>query len=67
MYRYVTETLEKVFQRHGAVSFETPLLMPKSGFYEANEQYVCFMNHSGGLVALPFDLRVSINNSNNNN
>lgn len=39
--------------------FQTPLLMPKSkALYEGSE-LACFMDHSGMLVTLPYDLRVS--------
>lgn len=54
----VTETLVKVFQHHGAVKITSPLLMPKCDLYNQTDQYACFMDHSGHLVGLPFDLRV---------
>ncbi|ESO93561.1 hypothetical protein LOTGIDRAFT_119057 [Lottia gigantea] len=54
----VSDCIEKVFQNHGAIKFSTPLLMPKCHLYESNEQYACFVDHSGGLVGLPCDQRV---------
>ena len=55
---FVHKSLERVFQIHGAVRVSTPLLMPMSKLYAHSEQYVCFMERSGGIVSLPFDLRV---------
>ncbi|XP_041355156.1 eIF-2-alpha kinase GCN2-like [Gigantopelta aegis] len=54
----VHNSLERVFQIHGAIRVTTPLLMPMSNVYTHSEQYVCFMERSGGIVSLPFDLRV---------
>ncbi|XP_045185726.2 eIF-2-alpha kinase GCN2-like [Mercenaria mercenaria] len=54
----VNDTLEKVFQRHGAIKLNTPLLMPQQNLYENLDHYACLMDHSGRLVGLPFDLRV---------
>jgi len=51
--------LERIFRRHSAVHIGVPLLMPKCSLYEANDAYVCLMDHSGGLVGLPYDSRVS--------
>lgn len=43
----------------GAVKLHTPLLMPRNKkLYEHNEASY-FMDHSGMLVMLPYDLRVS--------
>ncbi|XP_026643675.1 eIF-2-alpha kinase GCN2 isoform X2 [Microtus ochrogaster] len=54
----VCETIIRVFKRHGAVQLCTPLLLPRNRqIYEHNEAAV-FMDHSGMLVMLPFDLRV---------
>ncbi len=55
----VVDTLEQIFRRHSAVRISSPLLMPKCTLYDHTDQYVCVMDHSGGLVALPYDLRVS--------
>lgn len=56
---YVRDVLVKVFQRHGAVKLSTPLLCPRQKMYEHSEHYTCLMDHSGRLIGLPFDLRVS--------
>ncbi|XP_003503470.1 eIF-2-alpha kinase GCN2 isoform X1 [Cricetulus griseus] len=54
----VCETIIRIFKRHGAVQLSTPLLLPRNKqIYEHNEAAV-FMDHSGMLVMLPFDLRV---------
>lgn len=42
----------------GGVLLDTPLLMPMSGVLERNEEAAEFMDTSGGLVQLPFDLKV---------
>ncbi|EGW04299.1 Eukaryotic translation initiation factor 2-alpha kinase 4 [Cricetulus griseus] len=53
----VCETIIRIFKRHGAVQLSTPLLLPRNKqIYEHNEAAV-FMDHSGMLVMLPFDLR----------
>ncbi|XP_055957482.1 eIF-2-alpha kinase GCN2-like isoform X1 [Patella vulgata] len=50
-------TIERIFQRHGALRMSTPILMPKCFLYQ-DEQYACFMDHSGNVVGLRCDLRV---------
>ncbi|KAM5235707.1 eIF-2-alpha kinase GCN2 [Ctenodactylus gundi] len=56
--QHVCETVIRIFKRHGAVQLCTPLLLPRNRqTYEHNEAAV-FMDHSGMLVMLPFDLRV---------
>ena len=57
---YITECIERIFHKHGAVRLNTPLLMPRSALFEYTDQYVTIMDHSGAIVALPFDLRVSL-------
>lgn len=47
----------QVFKHHGGYSFSTPLLMPKTKFYEGIESCVNLMTHFGSIVALPHDLR----------
>ena len=59
---YVSDMMEKIFKKHGAIRVATPILMPKCKLYENNESYVCFMDHIGELVALPYDLKVGIYN-----
>ena len=58
-YAVVRNTLVDIFHRHGAVPLSTPLLMPPQKLYALEDQYVQVMDHGGGLVALPYDLRVS--------
>uniref|UniRef100_A0AAY4CI97 eIF-2-alpha kinase GCN2 n=1 Tax=Denticeps clupeoides TaxID=299321 RepID=A0AAY4CI97_9TELE len=56
--QYVYEIITRIFKKHGAVRLQTPLLLPRSrGLYEGCE-LACFMDHSGMLVTLPYDLRV---------
>ncbi|XP_012865461.1 PREDICTED: eukaryotic translation initiation factor 2-alpha kinase 4 [Dipodomys ordii] len=56
--QHVCEAVIRIFKRHGAVQLCTPLLLPRNRqIYEHNEAAV-FMDHSGMLVMLPFDLRV---------
>ena len=57
--RNVTDMLEHIFRKHGAIHIGIPLLMPKCSLYDANDAYVCLMDRSGGLVSLPYDSRVS--------
>ncbi|KAL3874664.1 hypothetical protein ACJMK2_037645 [Sinanodonta woodiana] len=56
--RQVHESLERIFQRHGALKVITSILMPKPAVYRDTEQYVCMMDDSGQLLGLPHDLRV---------
>ena len=56
----VSHTVERIFRQHSGVRIASPLLMPKSALYDHTDQYVCLMDQGGGLVALPYDLRVSI-------
>lgn len=57
--QYVYETITRIFKKHGAVRLQTPLLLPRNRkLYEGSEP-ACFMDHSGMLVTLPFDLRMA--------
>ncbi|XP_044265056.1 eIF-2-alpha kinase GCN2 [Tribolium madens] len=58
VYDFVKETIIKIFKQHGAQNLTTPLLMPKSHYYEGVESCVKLMTHFGGIVSLPHDLRV---------
>ncbi|KAM9294477.1 eIF-2-alpha kinase GCN2 [Gastrophryne carolinensis] len=58
IYHYVCETLCRVFKRHGAVKLCTPLLMPRSKMVSESGESACFMDHSGMLVTLPYNLRI---------
>uniref|UniRef100_A0A7M4FRA4 eIF-2-alpha kinase GCN2 n=1 Tax=Crocodylus porosus TaxID=8502 RepID=A0A7M4FRA4_CROPO len=56
--QHVCETVSRIFKRHGAIKLPTPLLMPRNRkLYEHNEASY-FMDHSGMLVMLPYDLRI---------
>nr|WAQ68452.1 eIF-2-alpha kinase GCN2 [Haliotis discus hannai] len=54
----VHNSIERVFELHGGTKVATPFLMPQSDLYKSNDQYVRLMDHSGGLIGLPYDLRV---------
>uniref|UniRef100_A0A673HCS8 Protein kinase domain-containing protein n=1 Tax=Sinocyclocheilus rhinocerous TaxID=307959 RepID=A0A673HCS8_9TELE len=57
--QYVYETVTRIFRRHGAVRLQMPLLLPRNRrLYEGCET-ACFMDHSGMLVSLPYDLRLA--------
>lgn len=57
--QYVYETVSRIFRHHGAVRLQTPLLLPRNRrLYEGCET-ACFMDHSGMLVSLPYDLRLA--------
>ncbi|XP_074959292.1 eIF-2-alpha kinase GCN2 isoform X3 [Phalacrocorax aristotelis] len=56
--QHVCEIVSRIFKRHGAIKLHTPLLMPRNKkVYEHNEASY-FMDHSGMLVMLPYDLRI---------
>uniref|UniRef100_UPI00398EAC55 eIF-2-alpha kinase GCN2 isoform X2 n=2 Tax=Pristiophorus japonicus TaxID=55135 RepID=UPI00398EAC55 len=57
--QFVYETVCRIFRGHGATWLHTPLFMPKNKKlpYESSEG-TYFMDHSGMLVMLPYDLRV---------
>ncbi|PIK44682.1 putative eukaryotic translation initiation factor 2-alpha kinase 4 [Apostichopus japonicus] len=54
----VFESLTNLFEKHGAVKVSSPLLMPKNALSDFTESGAYFMDSSGSLVVLPFDLRV---------
>ncbi|KAL1916270.1 uncharacterized protein VTP21DRAFT_5887 [Calcarisporiella thermophila] len=54
----VREYMTKIFRRHGALEFSTPLLVPKSDIYASETPVVTLMDNGGGLVQLPYDLTV---------
>ncbi|XP_025831674.1 eIF-2-alpha kinase GCN2 [Agrilus planipennis] len=54
----VKETVVKIFKLHGGQNITTPLLIPKSKYYETSESCVKLMTHAGSIVSLPHDLRV---------
>uniref|UniRef100_A0A8C2DLR8 Eukaryotic translation initiation factor 2 alpha kinase 4 n=1 Tax=Cyprinus carpio TaxID=7962 RepID=A0A8C2DLR8_CYPCA len=55
--QYVYETVTRIFRRHGAVRLQTPLLLPRNRRLYEGCDTACFMDHSGMLVSLPYDLR----------
>lgn len=44
----------------GAVRVQTPLFLPRNRKLYDGIELACFMDHSGMLVTLPYDLRVSL-------
>ncbi|CAG7836539.1 unnamed protein product, partial [Allacma fusca] len=54
----VKRVIQNVFERHGTIELNTPLLTPKSDLYEHHKSSVHLMSHSGSIVTIPFDLRV---------
>ncbi|XP_030069540.1 eIF-2-alpha kinase GCN2 [Microcaecilia unicolor] len=56
--QYVSESVCRIFKRHGAVKLHTPLLMPQNRKLYENNEAACFMDHSGMLAILPYDLRI---------
>ncbi|XP_031435954.1 eIF-2-alpha kinase GCN2 [Clupea harengus] len=57
--QYVYETITRVFRKHGAVRLQTPLLLPRNRTLYEGCELACFMDHSGMLVTLPYDLRLA--------
>ncbi|KAJ8341453.1 hypothetical protein SKAU_G00337440 [Synaphobranchus kaupii] len=57
--QYVYEAITRIFKKHGAVRLQTPLLMPKNRKLYEGSELACFMDHSGTLVSLPYDLRLA--------
>ncbi|KAK7104638.1 eIF-2-alpha kinase GCN2-like isoform X2 [Littorina saxatilis] len=54
-----TERVERIFKCHGAVKFNPPLLTPRPPQCSAIQQMLpCFLDKSGSVVNLPFDLRL---------
>lgn len=57
--QYVHETITRIFKKHGAVRLQTPLLLPRNRKLYDGCELAAFMDHSGMLVTLPFDLRIA--------
>ncbi|CAL8286275.1 unnamed protein product [Lota lota] len=57
--QYVYETITRTFKKHGAVRLQTPLFLPRNRKLYDGTELACFMDHSGMLVTLPYDLRVA--------
>ena len=58
---YVRRVAEQVFQRHGALHAQIGHLLPrgKQRVYGERNQVVQVMTRGGGVVSLPYDLRVA--------
>ncbi|KAK4885013.1 hypothetical protein RN001_001284 [Aquatica leii] len=59
IFHFVKETVKNIFHLHGGQNLSTPLLLPKSAYYDGVESCVKLMTHSGSIISLPHDLRVS--------
>ncbi|KAM7402881.1 hypothetical protein PAMA_003688 [Pampus argenteus] len=57
--QHVYETITRIFKKHGAVRLQTPLLLPRNRKLYEGSELACFMDHSGMLVTLPYDLRMA--------
>ncbi|XP_068436468.1 eIF-2-alpha kinase GCN2 isoform X2 [Clinocottus analis] len=57
--QHVNETITRIFKKHGAVRLQTPLLLPRNRKLYDGSELACFMDHSGMLVTLPYDLRMA--------
>ncbi|XP_013886400.1 eukaryotic translation initiation factor 2-alpha kinase 4 [Austrofundulus limnaeus] len=57
--QHVYETISRIFKKHGAVRLHTPLLLPRNRKLYDGSELACFMDHSGMLVTLPYDLRMA--------
>ncbi|KAM9842321.1 eIF-2-alpha kinase GCN2 isoform 2-T2 [Aulostomus maculatus] len=57
--QYVYETITRIFKKHSAVRLQTPLLLPRNRKFCEGSEPACFMDHSGMLVTLPYDLRMA--------
>ncbi|XP_031785554.1 eIF-2-alpha kinase GCN2 [Nasonia vitripennis] len=57
-YNNIKTKVVNVFQKHGGISINTPLLMPKSGpLYSTTDSCVRLMTRTGSIVSIPHDLR----------
>uniref|UniRef100_A0A3P8UA83 non-specific serine/threonine protein kinase n=2 Tax=Cynoglossus semilaevis TaxID=244447 RepID=A0A3P8UA83_CYNSE len=56
--QHVYETITRIFKKHGAVRLQTPLLLPRNRKLYDGSELACFMDHSGMLITLPYDLRM---------
>lgn len=60
IHELLRDSTVKIFKLHGGQNLATPLLMPKSKYYENVETCVKLMTHSGNIVSIPHDLRFVI-------
>lgn len=56
--QHVHGTLKRIFTGHGALRIRTPLLLPRTHITDRLESAVSVVEYSGGLVTLPYDLRL---------
>ncbi|XP_026167053.1 eIF-2-alpha kinase GCN2 isoform X2 [Mastacembelus armatus] len=57
--QHVYETITRIFKKHGAVRLQTPLFLPRNRKLYDGSELACFMDQSGMLVTLPYDLRMA--------
>eukprot|EP00698_Gefionella_okellyi_P001959 TRINITY_DN11839_c0_g1_i1.p1 TRINITY_DN11839_c0_g1~~TRINITY_DN11839_c0_g1_i1.p1 ORF type:complete len:1322 (+),score=300.76 TRINITY_DN11839_c0_g1_i1:27-3968(+) len=57
---YVFHHTAQICKRHDAISFDIPLLMPKTSLLASRSRLVSLLDGSGTLVALPYDLCTSL-------
>ncbi|CAI5696843.1 unnamed protein product [Oreochromis niloticus] len=57
--QHVYESITRIFKKHGAVRVQTPLFLPRNRKLYDGSELACFMDHSGMLVTLPYDLRIA--------
>lgn len=50
------DKVRRIFEKHGAIGLTTSLLIPQTRLYE--NPSVGLMTRTGGLVSLPYDLRL---------
>uniref|UniRef100_A0A3B4ES37 Eukaryotic translation initiation factor 2 alpha kinase 4 n=1 Tax=Pundamilia nyererei TaxID=303518 RepID=A0A3B4ES37_9CICH len=56
--QHVYESITRIFKKH-AVRVQTPLFLPRNRKLYDGIELACFMDHSGMLVTLPYDLRIA--------
>nr|XP_022909157.1 eIF-2-alpha kinase GCN2 isoform X1 [Onthophagus taurus] len=57
LYDFARKSIIKTFKLHGGQNIPTPLLLPKSKFYEHVDSCVTLMTKNGTIVSIPHDLR----------
>ncbi|XP_028293458.1 eIF-2-alpha kinase GCN2 [Gouania willdenowi] len=57
--QHAYETITRIFRKHGAVRVLMPLLLPRDRKLYEGSELACFMDHSGMLVTLPYDLHMA--------
>jgi len=56
---HVRKSVANIFNKHGAVFLDLPLLMPKCKIIEQSDTAATFLDQSGLQVCLPYDSRIS--------